>query len=147
MNCTKDTVVGVVILLIVSVVLITAYNQTRSSLPVQKVTNLNKSTPTDLLATFPIEAGAEVSQSYSLDYNGQKQHTVVFQSTKTVKENYSLYTNFLKEQNWNPVSRYETLKLSSLYGTKEGVYISVFITEKISTSSIKSLVNVNTLKQ
>lgn len=147
MNCTKNTVVGVVVLLIVSAVLITVYNQTRGLLPVQKVTNLNKSAPTDLLATFPIEAGAEVDQSYSLDYDEQKQHTVVFQSTKTVAENYSLYTNFLKEQNWNPVTRHETPKSSSLYGTKEGVYINVFITEKISTSSVKSLVSVNILKQ
>ena len=51
---------------------------------VQK-TDFGSELPSDFPTDIPTEEGVEVEQSYSLNYEGQKQLTIVFPSTKTVK--------------------------------------------------------------
>lgn len=105
------------------------------------------STPSDFPNDIPLENGAKVEQSFSLNYSKEKQLTMVFLSTKTVKENYDTYSSLLKKQNWTISNKLESKKLSSLYGLKEGNEINVTISENTSTSSIKSQVSVSVLKK
>lgn len=110
-------------------------------------TDFGVSVPTDFPTDIPIENGAKVEQSYSLNYVGQKQLTIVILSVKTVNENYSLYADFLKLNGWNVSNKYESPKLSSLYGTKENNDINVTISENSSASSVKSQVSISILKK
>lgn len=106
-------------------------------------TNMPADFPTDI----PVEEGVKVEQSYSLNYAGQKQLTIVFPSTKTVKENYALYADFLKKQNWNVSNKYESPSVSSLYAAKENNDINVTISESATTPSVKSQVSISVLKK
>ncbi len=94
--------------------------------------------PTDFPTNIPVEQGAKVSQSYSLDYVGQKQLTIVFPSTKTIKQNYTLYADFLKTDGWNVSNKYESENVSSLGALKENSGINVTITKgQVSISVLK----------
>lgn len=110
-------------------------------------TDFGTSMPTDFPTDIPIEKGATVQQSYGLDYAGQKQLSIVFLSAKTVKEDYSLYADFLSKQGWNVVNKYEDEKLSSLYGTKESNEINVTINENVSSTTTESQVSISVLKK
>jgi hypothetical protein len=85
--------------------------------------------PTDFPSDIPIEKDVKFTQSYSLDYPGQKQLSIVFPSTKTVKENYDLYKDFLEKQGWNISNKGENTNLSFLYATKENMEMNVTITD------------------
>ncbi len=101
-------------------------------------TDFGTNVPTDFPTNIPIENGAKFEQSYSLNYVGQKQMTIVFDSAKTVKENYTLYTDFLEKQNWSIVNKYESDNVSSLYGTKWNNDMSITITrDQVSISVLK----------
>lgn len=121
--------------------------QTEQAAPEPQKTDFGTSMPTDFPTDIPVENGAKVEQSYSLNYARQKQLTIVFQSTKTVKENYALYAGFLKEKNWNVSNKYESAKVSSLYGTKESNDINVTISENTTLPSAKSQVSISILKK
>jgi hypothetical protein len=112
-----------------------------------KKTDFGTNLPTDFIKEIPIEDGAKVQQSYGLDYETQKQLSIVFLSSKTVKENYVIYSDFFKKQNWNISNKYESDKLSSLYITKENNNINVTITENTLNSSVKSQVSISILKK
>src|SRR3989344_716995 len=105
-------------------------------------TEFGTGVPADFPADIPIEDGTQAEQSYSLNYAGQKQLTIVFASVKTVKENYALYADFLAKQGWNVSNKYESPKLSSLYGMKESNDINVTIGEQKSDASLKSQVSI-----
>ncbi|MGB2580443.1 MAG: hypothetical protein WBC83_02005 [Minisyncoccia bacterium] len=113
----------------------------------QQKTDFGSEIPTDFPTDILIEEGAEVEQSYSLNYAGQNQLTIVFPSTKTIKENYATYEGFLKNQQWDISNTYKTEKLSSLYGTKGSNEINVTITSDTSATSIKSQVSISILKK
>ena len=110
-------------------------------------TDFGTSAPADFPADIPIEEGVKAEQSYSLNYAGQKQLTIVFLSAKTVEENYALYADFLAAQGWVVSNKYESPKLSSLYGTKDSSDINVTISEKKSGTSLKSQVSISVLKK
>ena len=110
-------------------------------------TDYGTATPADFPIDIPLEKGAKVEQSYSLNYTGQKQLTIVFSSTKAVKENYFFYTDFLEKQDWNISNKYESTKLSSLYATKESNDINVTISANASATSTKSQVSISVLKK
>lgn len=153
--------VGIFILLLLSAYFTYAYvNQKKLSQIKQPVTSatatpavvpqkteFGTALPTDFPTDIPIEKGIKVNQSYRLDYVGQQQLTVVFLSTKTVKENYTLYSDFLKKQSWTISNKYESPKLYSLYGTKGSNDINVTISADSSTASTKSQVSISVLKK
>lgn len=120
--------------------------QTPETNVVPQKTTFGASLPTDFPTDIPVEKGIKFEQSYSLNYVGQKQLTIVFPSVKTVKENYALYTDFLKKQNWNISNKYESEELSSLYGTKGTFDINVTIDKNIA-APIQSQVSVSMLKK
>lgn len=103
--------------------------------------------PTDFLNNIPLVQGVKIEQSYSLNYVGQKQLTIVFTSMKSVKENYILYTDFLKVKGWNISNKYESPKLYSFYATKESDDINVTISEDTSSEITKSRVSISILKK
>ena len=121
--------------------------QTKATLAELKKTDFGTNVPVDFPTNIPLEKGAKVEQSYGLSYEGQKQLSIVFLSTKTVKENYTLYADFLKNQGWNVSNKYESIKLSSLYGTKESNDINVTISENTSATSAKSQVSISVLEK
>lgn len=121
--------------------------QTEQAAQEPQKTDFGTNMPTDFPTDIPVEKGTKVEQSYSLNYAGQKQLTIVFLSAKTVKENYTLYADFLKEKNWNMVNNYESPKLSSLYGTKESNDINVTISESAPAPLVKSQVSISILKK
>ena len=110
-------------------------------------TEFGTNMPTDFPADVPVEKEAKVEQSYNLKYVGQSQSTIVFFSTKTVKENYSLYGDQLKSQKWNIVNKYESTSISSLYATRENEEINITISGNISAPTIKSQVSISFLKK
>jgi hypothetical protein len=103
--------------------------------------------PNDFPSNIPIEKGVTVEQSYGLTYEGQKQLSIVFLSYKSVKDNYSLYIDFLSNQNWVISNKYESDKLSSIYSTKENNDINVTISENTSNDHMKSQVSISVLKK
>ncbi len=101
-------------------------------------TDFGEKLPTDFPTNIPIEQGANVNQSYSLDYIGQKQLSIVFSSTKTIKQNYTLYADFLNKDGWTVSNKYESDTVSSLYGQKENNDINITITKgQVSISVLK----------
>jgi len=115
--------------------------------PAPQKTDFGTSVPTGFPTDIPIEKGAKFQQSYSLNYDSQKQLSIFFLSAKTVKENYALYTNFLKKQNWNILNTYDNPAVSSLYGTKENNDINVTISQSASNTSAKSQVSLSVLQK
>ena len=107
-------------------------------------TDFGTKVPEDFPTDIPLEEGAGINQSYGLDYTGQKQLTMVFASKKTMKNNYALYADFLKKQQWTVSNQYESETLSALYGTKEGLAMNVTISVSTPTSS---QVSISVLKQ
>ena len=104
----------------------------------------------DFPTNIPLEQKVKINQSYGLDYIGQKQLTIVFMSMKTVKQNYDLYFNFLKEDGWIISNKYESEKLaslSSLYGTKGNNEINVTTSSNDFGSTTKSMINISVLKK
>lgn len=122
-----------------------AEQTTEKQIDMQK-TDFGSEMPNDFPTDIPLEEGAEVEQSYSLNITGQNQLTIVFLSTKTIKENYTLYASFLEKQQWNISNKYESEKLSSLYGAKESNDINITISEDTATGS-KSQVSISVLKK
>lgn len=160
MDYRKLAIIGISIAVVVGVVVIAVYKQKgrqdvmpvsekikTTTAPEPKRTDYGTKLPTNFPADIPVEKGVKVEQSYSLNYVGQKQLTIVFQSTKTVKENYAIYEDFLKKENWSISNKYESAKLSSLYGTKDSNDINVTISESAVASSVKSQVSISVLKK
>lgn len=159
MDYRKLAIIGISIAVVVGIVVFAVYKQKgrQGATPVAekitttttepKRTDFGTKIPTDFPTDIPVENGVKVEQSYSLNYVGQKQLTIVFQSTKTVKENYALYTDFLNKHNWSISNKYESAKVSSLYGTKGNNDINVTISENTSGTFIKSQVSISVLKK
>lgn len=110
-------------------------------------TDFGVKAPTDFPTDIPIEEGVKAEQSYSLNYVGQKQLTIVFLSAKTVKENYARYADYFAKAGWSVSNTYESPKLSSLYGTKGSDDLNVTISEKSSDAAVKSQVSISVLKK
>ncbi|MCR4286179.1 MAG: hypothetical protein NUW00_04765 [Candidatus Kaiserbacteria bacterium] len=109
-------------------------------------TDFGASVPDGFVADIPVEGGVMFEQSYSLEYPEQKQLSVVFPSALNVKENYILYEDFLKDQGWNVLNRYESDMVSSLYATKENEEVNVTIGE-LGAGMAKSQVSISILKK
>jgi len=145
MNNKKAIVVGLGLLVVFGVSTVYYFFQSRADRPASVVVDIPASVPApinipepaktdfvnkapiDFPANIPVEQGAKITQGYSLDYPGQKQLTMVFSSTKTMKENYTLYADFLRQDGWTVSNKYESATVSSLYGKKENNEINITI--------------------
>ena len=105
-----------------------------------------QSVPDGFPANIPLMKEPIFFQSYMLDYKDQKQLSVVFASPKSVKENYLFYQDFLKQDRWNVSNQLDTVRLGSLYGSKEKNDINITISES-KTSTMKSQISISVLKK
>lgn len=122
---------------------IATLSTTTTGVFIPKKIEFGTSTPDGFPTNIPIEKGATFSQSYSLDYQVQKQLTIAFPSTKTIKENISLYSDYLTKQNWNISNIYASTTLASLYATKEGGNLNVTLSNITIGTSTKLLVSIS----
>lgn len=153
MQYKKQTMVGISVGIVAIVVAFFTYTYLRTA-PIEqpappaqtqgnaepKRTDFGAKLPAAFPTNIPVEQGAPVSQSYSLDYASQKQLTIVFPTTKTIKENYALYADFLKKDGWVTMNKLEGNTVSSLYARKdaEGSDINITITkQEVSVSVLK----------
>lgn len=104
-----------------------------TTFPEPEKIDFGASFPTDFPADIPTEKDAKLTQSYSLDYPEQKQLSIFFDSTKTVKENYALYSDYAKKEGWNILNTEEKSNLSFLYATKESMEMNVTVVESTVT--------------
>ena len=101
--------------------------QSKKDIPVNDVSKKNDGNridfgakvPEDFPTNIPLESGVMMTQSYRLDYPGQKQLTVTFLSQETVKKNFGLYAKFLQKDQWAISNAHESKILSFLYATKD----------------------------
>jgi hypothetical protein len=110
-------------------------------------TDFGTSIPPDFPTDIPVEKGTSIEQSYLLEYAEQEQLTTVFLSTKSVKENYTLYAGLLEKQKWSIVNKYESPTLSSLYGTKEGSDINITVSDHSVGPTTGSEVSISVVKK
>lgn len=75
----------------------------------------------------PIEEAAAFEQSYILEYPGQKQSTVVFESHKSITENQKIYTDYLVKNNWAISDNYIDEKIVSFYARKDDTDVNIVI--------------------
>jgi hypothetical protein len=97
------------------------------------------SLPPSFPSTIPVEKNLTLSQSYELNYEKQKQSTVVFISSKTVAQNYTLYLSTLKQQGWVIAKEYSKPNVSFIYARKDGDEINVTVSEGVSSGSEVSI--------
>ena len=98
---------------------------------------------TDLPADLPVENSAGFEQNYHLQYLKAKQGTVVFRSTKTMKENYALYLDYLKTHDWSVVNTYQGDTVSSLYAATSTKTMNITISTDTTKGAAGSQVSVS----
>jgi len=109
--------------------------QSQESSPFQTTKN---ELPPDFPSNIPIENGSKMTQGDSKDYGDQKQLTIVFNTAKTIEQNFTLYSDFLGGDGWSMRNKYKDKNIASLYGTKQGSNINITIsTEQVSIAILK----------
>lgn len=114
----------------------------KSSLEPERI-DFGTDLPTGFPGDLPIEEGATLTQSYSLDYPEQRQLSIVFSSVETVEKNYDFYRDILARRGWNVVVTHEDKNASLLQGAKEESNIIISIDESTELPSIQSQVTMN----
>ncbi len=115
--------------------------------PEPQRTDFGMNLPVGFPIDIPIEKDVQFTQSYSLDYPGQRQLSIVFLSTKTVKENFDLYKNYAEKDGWNTSSNGEKLEIAFVYATKERMEMNVMVNKDTSTPVSKSQVSISILRK
>ena len=88
--------------------------------------DLGSTTP-EALTSIPLEKGVHYTQSYTVD-NGLEageQSSVVFESQKTLKQNYTLYKGFLESNKWEIFTDHYDDKFATLYGINNQNEVSI----------------------
>ncbi len=116
---------------------------TRGGVPVQ---DFGQKAPDVFIKNIPLPEGSSFSQSYSLAYKEQKQYTVVFDSGRSVQENYNLYSSFLKKEKWYISSSKNDAAVSYLYGVYMTDTINITISQ-LSSGTSKSQVSITFTKK
>ncbi len=110
-----------------------------------KITNLeNTSLPEFFPAEIPLENGAEITQNYNAEKDGQMQATRKFISKKTLQENFDLYKSWMDKNSWQVVSSIDGEETKNLSAKKDGSSLSVNIS--VNSYSKKVTVNITYLK-
>lgn len=100
--------------------------------------------PEGFVKEVPLEAGGKIVQNFSADTpDNRHQATRVFESAKTVEDNFSLYLNFFKTNNWIINGQTKSAALSSISASKDGREVIINIVKNSQTKIVT--VEVNTL--
>lgn len=100
------------------------------SFPEPTKTEFGTAFPTGFPSDIPVEKDVKFTQSYTLDYPQAQQLSIVFGSKKTMKENYALYSDYVKKEGWTILNTHEKHEFSFLYALKENMDMSVVITDR-----------------
>lgn len=92
--------------------------------------------PSGFLTEIPIESSGKIVQNYEAKNYDYQQATRVFQSQKTVAENYDLYYKFLTDHKWLIKNHLQTKNLATLVGSKNNWDLSVNISENSLTGIV-----------
>lgn len=117
----------------------------QESFPKPTKTEFATTTPEGFVSDVPLEEGIFFEQSYSFEYPEQKQLSVVFYSSKSAKENFDLYVNYIQENNWMTLNTYESEKLFSLYAVRENNNLNVTISDESTEMFMRSEVSISVL--
>lgn len=117
----------------------------RSLGPIIKTEIDRNQAPTGFPKELPIESGAVIVQNYEAQApTGQHQATRVFESKKTVAQNYKLYLDYLTKNGWQIKAKTESPALSSIFAVKADGFLTINISKNAITNSVTvdlSLVN------
>lgn len=97
--------------------------------------------PQDILT----EADVLFEQSYSLVYPDQRQHTVVFSTTRSLEESQQMYAEYLRLNNWIISNESSNEATASFYATKEPKEMNVFVFFDEGTA--KNMVSISVLEK
>ncbi len=144
----KKMLVGLIIIIAFAIgvtLVISAFKKDDAPQPVaQEVKSPIKQkteVPTDKLPdkfppTLPVEQGAVISQNYNATANnGQYQATRAFETKQTLAANYTLYTNWLKNNGWKINSNLDGPSYKMVSGSKEKQQLQVSISENTVTKT------------
>lgn len=98
--------------------------------------------PEGFPVSFPIEAGAEILQSYNSETENQTQATRKFVSKKTLKENFDFYKKYITDNDWTIVSESDDVLVKYLSSRKDSTSLSISMTAD-SLDASKNIVDVN----
>lgn len=80
---------------------------------------------------FPRELLAEVNtpleQSYALEYPGQQQQTIVFETVRSLEENQRIYNEYLQNNGWHIITDSSGEKNVFFYATKESMELNILV--------------------
>jgi hypothetical protein len=87
---------------------------------------------------IPLEKNALILQNYSQVIGNREQATRQFLSSKSLKENFEIYQNYLKNKNWSIISTVDGPDLKSLAARKERPpdVISITISKNKQTNQV-----------
>jgi superoxide dismutase len=86
--------------------------------------------PKDFPASIPLETGAKMVDNYnSTAEDGTYQATRVFESKKTLSQNFSLYEAFLKQDGWKLLATKDDEKLKVLSASKDNGMLQISMTQ------------------
>lgn len=90
--------------------------------------------PSKMPANIPQETGAQVTDNFTaVNDEGLYQATREFETSKSLAENLTLYTNYLKNNDWDILSTIDKPTLKSVVGSRGADRLQVTITENSST--------------
>ncbi|TSA45498.1 hypothetical protein D4R52_02335 [bacterium] len=140
----------IVIIILVAAVLVLAFvfsngtlfnkkaGETGKKGPEVKRTDLAKdAVPAGFPAEIPIEQGAKIVTNFqATNTEGKLQGTRVFESQKTVAQNYKIYTDFAANYAWKVMGKSESENLSSLLLAKDTAQLTINISKNTITGVV-----------
>lgn len=100
------------------------------------------SLPDDMPRNLPFEEGAVVLQNYSVTTtDSRKQSTRSYLSKKSLAQNYKIYSDYLKANQWKVVASLDQPKLKILSATQAGIDLKIDITEDSETAKVQVTVS------
>ena|SRR3989344_5798696 len=109
----------------------------RSNVEIVKKDLVPNETPAGFPVETPIEEGAVIVQNYEADApDGRHQATRVFISTKTVSQNYQIYSQFLSQNGWEISSQSQEKNHATLFAAKDGTNLSISISKNTITGVV-----------
>lgn len=103
--------------------------------------NLQKEMPEGFLESIPLNGKTKVIESYSVTYPNStaKQATVIFQSSKTLKENKTFYEKWAKDNKWQ-INKAEQNKIVSFNFVKDNAFLTISLEELLNNTAKVTIV-------
>lgn len=98
-----------------------------------------KKLPEGFLSSVPIEKGAKITQNYNaVSEDGRVQATRTFETKKSLIENFKIYEDYLKNNDWQIDSTVDQTSFKMLFGKKDGSTLQISMSEN-SLTKIRSV--------